>query len=103
MTVALIIAGGMGSRMGAVVPKQFVQVNGKPVLMYTLEAFQRHSMVDVIELVCIDGWPIFRFSGLYAPLFLPAQPFLCGNASLPFWRERCLVFLQKAKRRNRAA
>ncbi|MBQ3344261.1 MAG: 2-C-methyl-D-erythritol 4-phosphate cytidylyltransferase [Kiritimatiellae bacterium] len=56
MTVALIIAGGMGSRMGAVVPKQFVQVNGKPVLMYTLEAFQRHSMVDVIELVCIDGW-----------------------------------------------
>lgn len=56
MTVAIIIAGGVGSRMGADVPKQFVQVNGKPVLFYTLEAFERHPMVDAIELVLIDGW-----------------------------------------------
>jgi len=42
--------------MGADIPKQFVQVNGKPVLFYTLEAFERHPMVDAIELVCIDGW-----------------------------------------------
>lgn len=56
MTVALIIAGGVGSRMGADVPKQFVQVNGKPVLFYTLEAFQRNPLVDAIELVLIDGW-----------------------------------------------
>lgn len=56
MTVAIIIAGGVGSRMGADVPKQFVQVNGKPVLFYTLEAFEEHPQVDVIELVCIDGW-----------------------------------------------
>lgn len=56
MTVAIVIAGGVGARMGADVPKQFVQVNGKPVLIYTLEAFQRHPMVDAVELVCIDGW-----------------------------------------------
>lgn len=56
MTYVIIIAGGIGSRMGADVPKQFVQVNGKPVLLYTLEAFQRHPLVDVIELVLIDGW-----------------------------------------------
>ena len=56
MTVALVIAGGVGSRMGADIPKQFVQVNGKPVLFYTLEAFQKHPMVDAILLVCIDGW-----------------------------------------------
>ena len=56
MTIAVIIAGGVGARMGADVPKQFVQVNGKPVLFYTLEAFQAHPMVDVIELVCIEGW-----------------------------------------------
>lgn len=56
MTVAIIIAGGMGVRMGADIPKQFVQVNGKPVLLYTLEAFERHPMMDAIELVCIDGW-----------------------------------------------
>lgn len=56
MTIAVIIAGGVGSRMGADIPKQFVQVNGKPILFYTLEAFQEHPMVDAIELVCIDGW-----------------------------------------------
>lgn len=56
MTVAIIIAGGVGARMGADIPKQFVQVNGKPVLFYTLETFEQHPMVDAIELVCIDGW-----------------------------------------------
>ena len=54
--MALIIAGGVGSRMGAEIPKQFVEVDGKPVLVYTLEAFERHAMVDAIELVCIEGW-----------------------------------------------
>ena len=56
MTVAIIIAGGVGSRMGADIPKQFVLVNGKPVLVYTLEAFEQHPMIDAIELVCIEGW-----------------------------------------------
>ena len=56
MTVAIIIAGGVGSRMGADIPKQFVRVNGKPILFYTLEAFEQHPMVDAIELVCIEGW-----------------------------------------------
>ena len=56
MTVALVIAGGVGSRMGANVPKQFVEVEGKPVLFYTLEAFERHPMVDAIDLVLIEGW-----------------------------------------------
>lgn len=56
MTVAVVIAGGIGSRMGADVPKQFVRVSGKPVLFYTLEAFEQHPLVDAIELVCIDGW-----------------------------------------------
>ncbi len=56
MTVAVVIAGGVGSRMGANIPKQFVLVEDKPVLFYTLEAFQRHEGIDVIELVLIDGW-----------------------------------------------
>lgn len=56
MTIAVVIAGGVGARMGADVPKQFVQVNGKPVLFYTLEAFEHHPMIDAIELVCIEGW-----------------------------------------------
>ena len=56
MNVALIIAGGVGSRMHQEIPKQFINVYDKPVLVYTMEAFQRHPMIDAIEVVCLDGW-----------------------------------------------
>ena len=56
MIVAIIIAGGSGSRMGQSIPKQFIIIHDKPVLFYTLEGFQNHPMVDAIEVVCIDGW-----------------------------------------------
>ena len=56
MTVAIIIAGGSGSRMGHDIPKQFLNVYDKPVLIYTLEGFQKHPGIDAIEVVCIDGW-----------------------------------------------
>ncbi len=55
-TIAIIIAGGKGSRMGLDIPKQFVNINNKPVIIYTLEAFQNHPQIDYIEVVCIDGW-----------------------------------------------
>ena len=54
--VALIIAGGVGSRMGSEIPKQFINVNDKPVIIYTLEQFQKHVMIDHIVVVCLDGW-----------------------------------------------
>lgn len=56
MNIAVIIAGGVGNRMGQSIPKQFINVYEKPILMYTLEGFQNHPMVDAIEVVCIDGW-----------------------------------------------
>ena len=56
MNVAIIIAGGSGHRMGQDIPKQFINVCDKPVLIYTLEGFQRHPQIDAIEVVCIDGW-----------------------------------------------
>ena len=56
MNVAIVIAGGVGSRMGQQIPKQFINVRDKPVLIYTLEAFQAHPQVEAIEVVCIDGW-----------------------------------------------
>ena len=56
MNVAIIIAGGSGHRMGQDIPKQFINVYDKPVLIYTLEGFQRHPQIDAIEVVCIDGW-----------------------------------------------
>ena len=56
MNIAIIIAGGAGNRMGQDIPKQFINVYDKPVLIYTLEGFQRHPMIDAIEVVCLDGW-----------------------------------------------
>ena len=50
------MAGGVGSRLGAKVPKQFVEVLGKPVIAYTMEHFQNHPEIDAIELVCVDGY-----------------------------------------------
>lgn len=56
MNVALIIAGGSGRRMGQEIPKQFIHIDNKPIIIYTLEAFERHPAIDAIEVVCIDGW-----------------------------------------------
>lgn len=56
MNYVIIIAGGVGSRLGAAVPKQFVEVLGKPVIAYTMEHFQNHPEIDAIELVCVDGY-----------------------------------------------
>ena len=52
MNTAIILAGGVGSRVGANVPKQFIGVMGKPVLVYTMEIYQQHPEIDAIEVVC---------------------------------------------------
>ncbi|MCC8144844.1 MAG: 2-C-methyl-D-erythritol 4-phosphate cytidylyltransferase [Bacteroidales bacterium] len=54
--IGLIIAGGSGARMHQNIPKQFLNVYDKPVIIYTLEAFQRHPNIDGIVVVCIEGW-----------------------------------------------
>lgn len=54
--IALLIAGGAGNRMHQDIPKQFLTVNERPVIVYTLEAFERHPEIDVIGVVCIEGW-----------------------------------------------
>ena len=54
--IALIIAGGVGARMGQDIPKQFLNVFDKPVIVYTMECFQNHPEIDGIVIVCLDGW-----------------------------------------------
>jgi 2-C-methyl-D-erythritol 4-phosphate cytidylyltransferase len=56
MNVAIVIAAGSGHRMGQFIPKQFISVMDKPILIYTLEGFQNHPLVDAIEVVCLVGW-----------------------------------------------
>lgn len=56
MNVAVIIAGGSGNRMNMDTPKQFVTIFDKPVIIYTLEAFQKHPEIDAILTVCLEGW-----------------------------------------------
>ena len=51
MNIAVVFAGGVGTRMGADVPKQFLELDGKPVLAHTLALFQEHPLVDGIVLV----------------------------------------------------
>ncbi|MBN1072375.1 2-C-methyl-D-erythritol 4-phosphate cytidylyltransferase [Clostridium botulinum] len=57
MNIGIILAGGIGSRMGLVDrPKQFIDVYGKPILIHTLEAFDMHSQIDAIAVVCLPEW-----------------------------------------------
>ena len=56
MNIGLIIAGGIGARMKQAIPKQFMTVFDKPIIAYTLEKFQNHPSIDVIAVVCVNGW-----------------------------------------------
>ena len=57
MNIGIILAGGIGSRMGIVdKPKQFIDIYGKPIIVYTLEAFDNHPEIDYIGVVCLDEW-----------------------------------------------
>lgn len=56
MNTALIIAGGSGNRMGQDIPKQFMHVDGAPIIIHTMKAFQQHPDIDGIAVVCLDGW-----------------------------------------------
>lgn len=56
MNIAVILAGGVGNRLGAGIPKQFVEVLGKPVIAYTLEPFNAHPDVDAILVVCVKPY-----------------------------------------------
>ncbi len=56
MNIAIILAGGIGSRVGADIPKQFIEILGKPILVYTIEAFQNNNDIDAIEIVCVSKY-----------------------------------------------
>ncbi len=67
MTVALLTASGQGTRMGQDIPKQFLHVKDKPIIIYTLERFQNNPEIDAIILVTLPSW--FGFVKAYANQF----------------------------------
>ena len=67
MTVALLTASGQGTRMGQDIPKQFLHVKDKPIIIYTLERFQNNPQIDAILLVTLPNW--FGFVEAYAHQF----------------------------------
>lgn len=56
MNIAFILAGGVGNRLGANIPKQFIEVLGKPILAYTIEAFENHPEIDAILVACVKPY-----------------------------------------------
>ena len=57
MNIPIIFAGGSGTRMNTKSrPKQFLELNGKPVIIYTLELFDNHNDIDAIVVVCLEPW-----------------------------------------------
>ena len=75
MNIALILAGGVGSRMGTKIPKQYIEVKGKPIISYCLDKFTNHSKIDKIHIVADVMWQEYimrfidsnKFSGFSSP------------------------------------
>lgn len=56
MNIVLLLAGGSGSRMGSGIPKQFLVVDGEPVIVHTMRVLENNRDIDKVVAVCIDGW-----------------------------------------------
>lgn len=52
----ILLAGGLGKRMKSDIPKQFIEIEGKPIIVYTLEKFQSNNQIDKILVVCVKEW-----------------------------------------------
>lgn len=53
---AVLLAAGSGNRTGQDIPKQFLHIEDKPVIVYTMETFEHHPEIDEIYVVCLEGW-----------------------------------------------
>ena len=56
MNIALILSGGTGLRLGADIPKQYIEVGGRPVISYCIETLSRHGQIDGIQIVADSAW-----------------------------------------------
>lgn len=109
-TVAIILAGGKSSRNHQNIPSQFINIHGKPVIVYCLEAYQAHPAIDDIYIVCLKGWEqiVTAYAGQYRITklrgLIPAASsgILSVQNGLGYVQEQCsdhdIVIFQEATR-----
>lgn len=56
MIIALILSGGTGSRLASDIPKQYIEVGGRPVISYSIECLYRHKEIDAVQIVAEPAW-----------------------------------------------
>ena len=69
MNIAILLAGGVGKRLGAGKPKQFVEILGRPMILYAMEIYERSPLIDAIEVVCVPEyidyiWSLAKENGI---------------------------------------
>lgn len=81
MNIAIIIAGGVGLRMGGDIPKQYLLVGGKPIILYCVQAFEKHEAIDAIVIVASEEWQAFIREWLDKEHITKFVGFACGGSS----------------------
>lgn len=86
MAVGMLLAGGTGQRMGAGVPKQFLEVNGKPIIFYPLDIMEKHPDIDAVEIVCVENyidnmWQIVKEFGFQKVKWITAGGASCQEST----------------------
>ncbi len=109
MTIALILSGGTGTRLGFDIPKQYIEVNGRPIISYSIESLSSHNELDAIQIVADPVWQgqiqdwlaeegvreiqrIFkpwRKSAAFNPEWTQRYPRICQRQRLCFYPRRC--------------
>lgn len=72
MNIAIILSGGIGSRVGQIVPKQYIIVKGKPLIFYCLDTFSKNSNIDLLVVCLADEWKDFFYN--YASVLQISKP-----------------------------
>ena len=81
MVIALILSGGTGSRLGADIPKQYLRVQGRPVLLYCMETLHKSPVIDAVQIVAAQEWQeeigswleVYGLAGKFRGFSLPGE------------------------------
>jgi 2-C-methyl-D-erythritol 4-phosphate cytidylyltransferase len=93
-STAIIVGGGMGKRFKGEIPKQFLPLDKKPIIVYTLEAFQRSPSIDAIAVVVPEGWKQRCTEELKPYGLSKVQGIIAGGATRQLSCHQALCFLQ---------